>query len=108
MRGKIKMISDSSILALIQFMPYAGFKDAKTGKYILVSDGLAARANLGSSTQMVGLTVDDLGFLQTMHWGKAVTKQVKESHSSAHQCLRVESQLKRRIHNWIVGNRNIT
>lgn len=70
------MMSDSEIFDLVDFLPYASFKDATTGKYIWVNDGLATRCRLQSPAQMVGLTVGDLGFAQTQ-CGKAVEEQTR-------------------------------
>jgi len=56
------MMSESEIFDLVTFLPHASFKDAATGRYILVSEGLAKRCRLESPAQMEGLTVDDLSF----------------------------------------------
>lgn len=70
-------MSDSEIGDLINFLPHASFKDATTGKYILVSEGLAVRCHLESPSQMIGLTVEDLGFGITQ-CGKEFEQKTKE------------------------------
>jgi len=54
------MLSDSFIFDMVHTLPYASFKDASTGKYILANHEIAGCWNL-SPEQMVGLTVGDLG-----------------------------------------------
>jgi ATP/maltotriose-dependent transcriptional regulator MalT len=59
------MNKDSQICDLVGTLPDACFKHAESGKYILVGDTLAARYGVSSPSQMVGLTVADMGFART-------------------------------------------
>jgi len=59
------MLSDSQIADMVGTLPDACLKHADSGKYIAVGDTLAARYKASSSSQMIGLTVADMGFVQT-------------------------------------------
>lgn len=71
------MVSDSYLFDLVNELPDACFKDAKSEKYILANDAIAARYGLASPAQMVGLTVGDFGFVQTP-LGKVHAEQTRK------------------------------
>jgi DNA-binding CsgD family transcriptional regulator len=70
------MISDSHLADLIDVLPYASFKDAGSGKYIWVNDDIAKRHRV-TIDQMVGSTVEDVGFVPTLR-SKGYAKQTQE------------------------------
>jgi DNA-directed RNA polymerase specialized sigma24 family protein len=70
-------MNDSCIFDMVNALPDACFKDATSGKYILANDTIAARYGMTSPTQMVGLTIDDLGFVKS-ELGKRHAAQTRD------------------------------